>query len=660
MKLNIAIKTILSTVTSQTALDKWPFDDGTSDPYWAGGFTPKPYRWELDVTITTQNHGSHLTRSPNVYTGLDVKVGDWIAGAADGVALQIISIRSKTDSTMTCVVEDIYRYNTFRSALGDGLFSVPGDAIIFELNDDGDPMIDPIITSAVGVTSFTANLISRMKAFHLEDVQMFEQTAHGFSEGNLISMDSSGNFVKTDSTTMDRIVGTVYDDGPGPNNFLLKPTTKISNRHEPALPGTAGDFIYASTALGTDLTTTKTSHAAFIQLSDAIATISDGSVANGTTTTGAQMNINGTLITFDNNGGGTESIDDMVIDINAESGNTGVIASKVVITKTSLALVYGVVGSVIGAPGPASATINGSAVTFNNDAFGQYEFGPGLANEQDMANSINAAAIANIETAYHHEELIIVDTSGTGITIVNTGNDGSGNPFAGANSGSGIPLVTTNTFLRLSRATGGSMVLQNELGNPLGDLGLLSTDNGHLPIGLVVEQGIRKGDMYVVADITARDALDVLVGDQAHVLDKGDQEWGLYLYDGTQWTLTSSEESARTDSDTLSVIINHNDGGLNFLGQINAGTARAGSGTRVSPVSIEVIVPFNGNPTIEVGDPGDLGRLFTDDLVDLTVVGNYSHNPVYQYTGATDTNISVNFTEGGATVGQCRVTMTYS
>ena len=85
------------------------------------------------MTVTNVNHGSHLTRTPRVFNGYDVLVGDFIAGASDGRALQIISVSSKTAFTVTCVVEDRLRYNTFRSASGSGIFTVPVQRLSFRL-----------------------------------------------------------------------------------------------------------------------------------------------------------------------------------------------------------------------------------------------------------------------------------------------------------------------------------------------------------------------------------------------------------------------------------------------------------------------------------------------------------------------------------------------
>jgi len=114
--LNVPAKVLPCNVLSATPLANWEYDDGKGDPWWSGGGNAKSYRWEINMTVTTVQHGSHLTRTPRAFNGYDIVVGDFIAGATDGRALQIVSISQKTAFTITCQVEDRLRYNTFRSA----------------------------------------------------------------------------------------------------------------------------------------------------------------------------------------------------------------------------------------------------------------------------------------------------------------------------------------------------------------------------------------------------------------------------------------------------------------------------------------------------------------------------------------------------------------
>jgi len=159
--------------------------------------------------------------------------------------------------------------------------------------------------------------------------------------------------------------------------------------------------------------------------------------------------------------------------------------------------------------------------------------------------------------------------------------------------------------------------------------------------------------MFIVADITARDALDVLVGDQVFVLDKDDGEWGLFIWDGSSFVQTATEESARVDSRSLSSTITFASGSPVTIGEVN-------DGVRVSPITIEVLTPFDGSPTIEVGDAGDTARLFEDALVDLSVAGSYVSTPPFRYNLGSDTDIIITFSAGGATTGEAKVTITYS
>ncbi len=665
MEVNVPAKVLRANVTSFILGDQWPFDDGLGDPFWSGGVTPKSYRWEITFNVSLQSHGSHLTREDKEYNGLDVFVGDYIAGSTTGTAVKIISIESKTETTVVAMVEDVLRYNTFRSASGNGLFTVPGTAVIFEVNEKGDPIVDPLPVGFVD-SDFYGNLESRFKAFTLQENFLFEQIANGFVEGDSISVDGvSGLFELTESDSLDRVIGSVSSAGPGPDAFLLRPTTKIIEGHEPVLPGSAGDFIYSDLSTPGALTTSSTSNKRmFLQLTDAVSSEITGSVLNGTTTLTNVIVINGIPITFAT---GTGTIDDAVIDINGSTGLTGVVATKVfspTSAETVLGdLAYGLVGNFLPSPGPADATINGTLVTFNDDTDGAIAFGLSVAIQSDMARVINAASIPNIVATFTASKLIITNTIGGSITIVLGNNDGGGDPattptepFAGPSSGSGVPLITaasTDELLKLTRVDGGEILLQNSVGIPLTDFGLFSVQNGRVPIGLVIEAGIRKGELFVVADIAARDALTVLVGDQAFVIDKGDSEWGLFLWDGSIWVVTSTEESARTDSRSLSVDIIPGSSTTVFIGEVS-GTSR------VTPVTIDIITPFDGAPTIEVGDSGDTDRLFDDGSVDMSLAGKYVSTPTFIYPAGSDVDINVTFAAGGATVGLARVTITYS
>ena len=77
-----------------------------------------PINIQITFTVTEYAHGSHKTRESRKYNGMDVSVGDWIAGSQDGKCLQIVSVTSKSTTSVTVIAEDVDRYNAFRSSTG--------------------------------------------------------------------------------------------------------------------------------------------------------------------------------------------------------------------------------------------------------------------------------------------------------------------------------------------------------------------------------------------------------------------------------------------------------------------------------------------------------------------------------------------------------------
>lgn len=101
-----------------------------------------------------------------------------------------------------------------------------------------------------------------------------------------------------------------------------------------------------------------------------------------------------------------------------------------------------------------TATINGTLVTFSNSTSGQILYGAPYAIESDMSASINDANIGGIVASYVTNKLIITQTVGLGIDIVNGIPDASGVPFAGNGSGTGIPLITVGMGVSVGHVVG--------------------------------------------------------------------------------------------------------------------------------------------------------------------------------------------------------------
>ena len=509
---NKPAKVLSLSVSSISNHARWTENDGQGDKWWSGGTNPKYYQWEVVATVTAQSHGSHLTRKDFEYNGLDIQVGDWIAGATTGTCCRIVSISSKTATTVTMVVEDWLRYNTFRDANGNGIFGT-GSAVVFQINENGHPMLDPV---PVSITSadFYLNINSRFQYLNPQMHYVLDKTAHGFSTGDVISCGASG-FAKTNSGTTNKVIGTVTNT-VGADQFMLRPNTRIID-FLPEIPGSVGDFVYTDNSTAGGLTTTDTSgKIQFLKIADPIESSVTGSVVNPTVTSGHVLEINETAVTLT-----STTLTQTISDINGSTATHGVTASSAptptTATTASQSLVYGLVGVY---PGGA-ITINGTAVSFSTTTAGQAAYGVAVGIAQDIADDVNAAAPTNITASVSGSNCVLTESTGGSITIVNTSNDGSGNPVAGPNSGTGWDLSTsasTGSSLKLTRTDGGEILLDQTTGTPLNDLGVFSVHNGRPPLAVTVEQGIRtSGGTTVVANNFALNALSAQTGDTAYV-----------------------------------------------------------------------------------------------------------------------------------------------
>ena len=664
--LNVPAKVISVNVTAATSDAQWEYNDGLGDLWWSGGAQPKSYRWELTMTVTPVAHGSHLTRVPKVFNGFDIVVGDYIAGATDGRALQIVSITSKTATSVVCKVEDRLRYNTFRSSTGAGIFTVPGGAVVFQINENGHPMIDPLPTGIVS-GDFYANVNSRFQYLNPQMNYMLDQTAHGFEAGDVVAIDQTTNiFELADAANIERLVGTVTHAGPGPNKFLLRPANGIVD-FVPGLPGNPGDFVYPKTDNSGDLTLTNTGVAIFLKLTNAIPSVSKGTVTGGSASAADKLEINETDVLFTTNSGGAVSITNAITDINALSSSHNVVASSTPApnTITSDASTYGSAYGLVGGYVPFSATINGGTVNFTTSTAGQAAYGIAVGIAEDMANDINNASLANITATHSSGNLVITHAQGTAFTIVNGTADANNNNFAGngglASLGTTYAAATGAT-LKLTRADGGEIILVDKVGTPSTDFGIMSGHSGSYALGLNVEKGIRSGGgITVVANMAARNALTPLTGDQAHVLDSGEGEWALYLYSGSSWTLLANEDSAATDANSLSHTFTTPVGGFGNTSTVTLG--RISSNSRVLSVLVEVTTVMagytGGTPSLKVGVTSDPDRFQGIDENDIESAGSYITNPDYHYAGAAELEIKCTLAHYGATSGDIKVTVTY-
>jgi hypothetical protein len=398
-----------------------------------------------------------------------------------------------------------------------------------------------------------------------------------------------------------------------------------------------------------------------MKIADAVITSTTGTGIDPTGMNGDVVEINRIPVTLysTSSSNGTYSVEEAVALINAETPNHKVTAVKVgaatevVSDIAGQGSAYGIIAGYT----PFSASINGVTVNFTTTTSGSAAYGdPVVADVNDMVFDINAAKITDIvASVVNGGDIKLRHNAGGAITIVNITADANTNNFAGAISVSSLPTTTpantTTSALRLMHLDGGPLTIRDFAGSFLNTAGVISGQNGRYALGLNIEQGIRSSGTAVVANITARDALNSLVGDQCYVIDAGNGEWATFTYDGQQWTKVGGERSVASDARTLVLDVD--------LGT-TSGTQPIGfiSSDR-TVISVRVLVttpcPIDANVTIGTSSNNSAFAQSRDSI--LSEIGQYTTNPDYRTTAYTEVVAEITNPTPGA--GQFTVILTY-
>lgn len=658
IELNVPNKVLATSISSVNGYAYWPHQNGSGDLWYSGSGTKKYYQWEVTFSVTEQQHGSHLTRDDFKYNGLDIVVGDWLSEATSGDCWKIISVSSKTANSVTCIVEDWLRYNTFRASNGNGAPS-NGAGVVFSLNEKGIPMLDPLPTTVS--SSYYPTIASRFEYLNPQQNYVLEQTAHGLNKGDIVAVSSSG-FSKANTSTMAKMIGVVTQAGPGPNQFMIMPNNQIID-FEPSIPGNQGDYIYVSSA--GEFTTSDTGKIAFLKVQDSIPTVLTGTVNDPSVPDTHSILLNTKTVTFSGTNNANATLSQIVSQIN-NVANTNVVATTIptpnAINSDSSTAIYGLVGGYT----PFSAYIDsGSGNTLVNFTTNGSQYA-GVSTPQDMATDITAANIANLTISSTATVLTLTEENGNAITFANGNADTNNNPFAGGSSLTGYPLTNASpgtSKLKLTRSDGGPIDIYEGTENFRVGTGIASGHTGMYPLAMNIEQGIRTGGTTLVADISSRDSLSSQAGDQAYVTNKGDGEWGLYLYTGSAWVEVSNQDSATVDAKTLTVNFEMPVGGFGTSTTTNMGNISPGR--KIQSVSVEVHTAFTGHsggsPNIEVGTIADPDVFCDSPSNDLTATGSYLCNPEYVYPASETQDITVRArcNHYNASAGNVTVKLTY-
>lgn len=674
--LNIPLKSIQLNVTSIQPTEFMPWYRPSLFPVPPGWPAPPSepiaYRWLLTLEVSQQLTSAYSTRKPGVYDGQDISVGQWIANTATGASWQIISVVAKTSFSMSVIVQDIYRYNTFRdpSQQGNGI-PPPGYYVAFNVSDAGVPEIDPVPDVGVSANFFT-NLLSRFEYINLQYDFPLYQEGNTFQINDVIGTDATSHIFVLSSDNSTVPVGrvtSISDTIPG--WFTINPVQKITDFLD-SLPGNIGDIIYTDVNDPGKLTVVPGGSQIYLKIRNNTHSVSYSDV-DASTIVGNVFQLNSIDVTIPSPG----NLNSLATASQAVSLQTGVNAVKTLIPSEIITdpilLSYGEPLLNITGPIP-TATINSVLVTFNiASTDSTYE---SYARAYQMMQSINNANIPNIvASVIGTATLILANTLGGTINIVNGTADLAGVYFAGVNSGAGLDLscaASTQHRVTFTAIDSRSIDFLDVVGSPTGDYGLISVENGVKACGMYIAEGIRVSTSTVVANLNGLNSLTPYVGDQAYVIDSNDGqgnnigEWSLWLYNGGSWVRTSNQDSASTDAKSLEYsLLTSSPTSIN-IGSIS-------TGRRVTLITIEVITPFNGTPTLSIGyninrppappKPAvDISGLMTTGLIDLTVAGTYTTSTDILFgidTVGGDVEITATFGKSGVTSGSAQIIVSY-
>jgi hypothetical protein len=199
------------------------------------------------------------------------------------------------------------------------------------------------------------------------------------------------------------------------------------------------------------------------------------------------------------------------------------------------------------------------------------------------------------------------------------------------------------------------MTIRDVQGQFLNDAGVISGQNGRYALGLYIEQGLRSSKTTVVADITARNALYPLVGDQAYVIDAGNGEWAVFIFDGGVWKRVGNERSDATDARTLTLDFDLST--ITSTGTVTQTIGYISTGRTVINAKVLVTGACPSDATIAIGTAANPAEFLQARDVVLSQTGQYSASPDYRTNTYTEVVAELDVPTLGS--GYATVILTY-
>ena len=471
------------------------------------------------------------------YSGIDVRPGDFFSQLDGNRIWKIISISSKSPSTLEGVMEDVnmalartYNDNNNNPNAESG--------IIFRVNGNNYPLLNPNIVDNVISNNAIDKIVSFLQTFNNFNLFTFQPTTTGSLElGDLVTITGSGTGYNLITASLgDTTIGTVFDIYG--ENVIVRPYNKIITDFEEASKlqgGIVGSIWYESGSGQITTSSADNRSQKFLQLSLPESAIITGSVDNPTfDETSFDFYINEVEVIARNPGGSAAlTIGDITQSINTYTDQHHVVAGInqeggiISVSSTGLAGTGGENGTIrfstnygiieimgIGGDpiGDYSSTATGTFSITSSNGY-EIEVKPTyasttvlvsgqnypVANEEDITNAINAAATtagAPISATYGTDTITITETNGGDLEI-NKGEAQnivvSNMHLVGDTSATGLPTgefvaPPAEYYLALTRQDGGRIIFSGSFIGTGQSIGLNNTI-GQAPYLLMLEGG---------------------------------------------------------------------------------------------------------------------------------------------------------------------------
>lgn len=634
---------------SVKGISYWPEAISDNDPWWEGGSSPRHYKWEVSFSLTLpQSHSYPLSSTPFQYTLNDINVNDFMISGVSGKVYRVSEVKSKTELDMVCILEDVYRNMMFKYPQG---LSQPESStyfLCFNVNDVYETSIDPYqISSNISPNSITY-IPSYLKQISFLRNPIFKCECD-FNNGDIIAIEKGVGFTKPTGSLSKKVVGKVVGSTGIYREYIVEPIT--SHEEIPQTLGVPGDVLYLGDD-GVTLTLDPTQKPMYLKTYDAIPNIAraNSDIPSPIINSNTVIEINGERLEFVNE----TTMGEFVTIINGM--DNGIESSEIlpefIIENDISRLSFGIVGVTTI---PTTIEINGHPVVIQTTTAGQAEYGSEVAISADILFDINQSNIPDIVASYDNStgRLTLTNTDGGDIIIENI----SGDTFASDIGDSATGFNETNispkdkTIVEMVVENGDEIVIRQIEGNFTSSSGISGADNGRRAMGIYYGGKVREGTNYVIDNMSQLDDLSPFIGDGVHVLDSGNGEWNELKYTTSGWVIIATEDSARTDADTLSITIVPEDKGQIYIGTVSANS-------RISNITIVVTEAFNDDSmTINVGDATTPDVLFNDSFIDLMTTGTYTNTPSNVYT--TETDIFAVISNHTSLIGELKIIISY-